>query len=120
MPNKYCNTCKYFTLEKDIHKLLYDFMIGEGFATCCAPCPESTALICEVDGRKINFGGKCHHHYYNLACPMYKESIHSLFNVTTEEIESVPPYLHNIHTYLRYIAKGGGPWEGTLEKGICK
>lgn len=103
---KYCNTCKYFRFDRE-GSVLYDYFLSEGAGICCLVVP--------------NFGdltNSCKSYYYNKACPSYKDSIGAVYNISDEELDSYPPSFNSIHSYIRYIAKGPGPWEDILERSI--
>lgn len=113
---KYCNTCKYFrlALEGTAHarekSFLREYLIGEGVGNCCLVIPNL--------GRLTNSSSSHYYNYYDKACDAYADSIGAVYGISDEEIDSYPPSFNSIHSYIRYIAKGGGPWEDALEKHI--
>ncbi len=109
---KYCNTCKFFKLNLDRTALtreenfLLDYLVGEGVGNCC--------LISNLG----SLSNSSNSHYYNKACSAYADSIGAVYGISDEELDSYPPSFNSIHSYIRYIAKGGGPWEDILESHI--
>lgn len=110
---KYCNTCKFFKLilEGTAHSreegFLLNYLVGEGVGNCC--------LVISNLGSLTNSSSS---HYYNKACSAYEDSIGAVYGISDEELDSCPPSFNSIHSYIRYIAKGGGPWEDVLERNI--
>lgn len=111
---KYCNTCKYFRLasEGTAHtredSFLNEYLVEEGVGVCCLAIPNLGRLTASCNSRW----------YYSKACDAYVDSIGAKYGISDEEIDSCPPSFNSIRYYIRYIAKGEGPWEDVLERHI--
>lgn len=108
---KYCNTCKYFKFQKAANtreeSFLREYLEAEGVGVCCLVIPNLGGLTASSNS-----------HYYNKACSAYEDSIGAVYGISDEELDSYPPSFNSIRSYIRYIAKGPGPWEDILERHI--